>query len=75
MSTNAKRAIVALIGGLGFVFLLIGAIGHVYATTTYRSYYYVCLLVSRRCTSTILGTEKREILGSHIHSGMKQVQV
>ena len=34
MSVNAKRAIVALIGGLGFIFLLIGAIGHVYPTTT-----------------------------------------
>ena len=34
MSTNAKRAIVGLIGGLGLIFLLLGAIGHVYPTTT-----------------------------------------
>ncbi len=34
MPPNAKRSIVGLVGGLGFVFLLIGAIGHVYATTT-----------------------------------------
>ncbi len=34
MSTNAKRAIVGLIGGLGLIFLLLGAIGDVYPTTT-----------------------------------------
>ena len=46
MSTNAKRAIVGLIGGLGFVFLLIGAIGHVYATTTGVIIMFVCWLVA-----------------------------
>ena len=34
MSTNAKRAIVGFIGGLGFIFLLLGAIGDLYPTTT-----------------------------------------
>jgi len=34
MSTNAKRAIVGLFGGLGLIFLLLGAIGDVYPTTT-----------------------------------------
>jgi len=34
VSTNAKRAIVGLTGGLGFIFLLLGAIGDVYPTTT-----------------------------------------
>ena len=34
MSTNAKRAIVSLFGGLGLIFLLLGAIGNVYPTTT-----------------------------------------
>ena len=34
MSTNAKRAIVGLMGGLGLIFLLLGAIGDVYPTTT-----------------------------------------
>jgi len=46
MSTNAKRAIVGLIGGLGFVFLLIGAIGHVYATTTGVIIMFVCWLIA-----------------------------
>ena len=30
MSENAKRAIVALVGGLGLILLLIGALAHVY---------------------------------------------
>ena len=34
MSTNAKRAIVGLMGGLGLIFLLLGALGDVYPTTT-----------------------------------------
>ena len=34
MSINAKRAVVSLFGGLGLIFLLIGAIGHVYPTST-----------------------------------------
>ncbi len=34
MSTNAKRAIVGLFGGLGLIFLLLGAITDVYPTTT-----------------------------------------
>ena len=33
MSTNAKRAILALLGGLGLILLLIGAIAHVYDTS------------------------------------------
>ena len=46
MSVNAKRAVVSLIGGLGFIFLLIGAIGHVYATTTGVIIMFACWLVS-----------------------------
>ena len=32
MSENAKRAIVGLIGGLGLILLLIGALTHLYDT-------------------------------------------
>jgi hypothetical protein len=46
MSTNAKRAIVSLVGGLGLIFLLIGAIGHVYATTTGVIIMLACWLVA-----------------------------
>ncbi|MFC2038750.1 hypothetical protein ACFLUG_03155 [Chloroflexota bacterium] len=34
MSLNAKRAIVYVIGSLGFILLLLGAIADVYPTTT-----------------------------------------
>ncbi|MFC1872509.1 hypothetical protein ACFLYV_02170 [Chloroflexota bacterium] len=34
MSLNAKRAIVSLIGGLGFIALLLGVLADVYSTTT-----------------------------------------
>ncbi|MFC1954408.1 hypothetical protein ACFLVZ_01125 [Chloroflexota bacterium] len=34
MSTNAKRAIVYVIGGIGFIFLLLGTIADIYPTTT-----------------------------------------
>ena len=34
MSINAKRAIIGLVGGLGLIFLLLGAIGHIYPTST-----------------------------------------
>ena len=46
MSTNAKRAIVALTGGLGLIFLLLGAIGHVYPTSTGVIIMFCCWLVS-----------------------------
>ena len=46
MSVNAKRAVVGLIGGLGFIFLLIGAIGHVYGTTTGVIIMFACWLVA-----------------------------
>ena len=46
MSENAKRAIVGLIGGLGLIFLLIGALAHVYATTTGVIIMFVCWLVA-----------------------------
>ena len=46
MSVNAKRAIVGLIGGLGFIFLLLGAIGDVYATTTGVIIMFCCWLVA-----------------------------
>lgn len=34
MSRNAKVAIVRMLGGLGVMMILIGALAHVYATTT-----------------------------------------
>jgi len=46
MSTNAKRAIVGLVGGMGLIFLLIGALAHVYATTTGLIIMFVCWLVA-----------------------------
>jgi len=46
MSVNAKRAIVGLIGGLGFIFLLIGALAHVYPTTTGVIIMFVCWIVA-----------------------------
>jgi len=46
MSINAKRAIVGLIGGLGFIFLLLGAIGDVYPTTTGVIIMFGCWLVA-----------------------------
>jgi len=47
MSTNAKRAVVGLIGGLGLIFLLLGAIGDVYPTTTGVIIMFACWLVAR----------------------------
>jgi len=44
MSTNAKRAIVGLVGGMGLIFLLIGALTHVYPTTTGVIIMFVCWL-------------------------------
>ena len=46
MSTNAKRAVVGLIGGLGLIFLLLGAIGDVYPTTTGVIIMFACWLVA-----------------------------
>jgi len=46
MSENAKRAIVGLIGGLGLIFLLLGAIGDVYPTTTGVIIMFVCWLIA-----------------------------
>ena len=57
MSTNAKRAIVGLIGGLGLIFLLLGAIGDVYPTTTGVIIMLACWLVAG-VDGEILGTEK-----------------
>ena len=46
MSRNAKRAIIGLIGGLGFIFLLLGVIGDVYPTTTGVIIMFGCWLVA-----------------------------
>ena len=46
MSVNAKRAIVGLFGGLGFIFLLLGAIGDVYPTTTGVIIMFACWLIA-----------------------------
>jgi len=59
VSTNAKRAIVALIGGLGFIFLLLGAIGHVYATSTGVIIMFGCWLVAGVLTK-YWGLKKKE---------------
>jgi hypothetical protein len=45
MSTNAKRAIIGLIGGMGLIFLLIGAILHVYSTVIGVILMFSCWLV------------------------------
>jgi len=34
MSRNAKKAIVGALGGLGLVMILLGALAHIYPTTT-----------------------------------------
>ena len=34
MSKNSKRAIVSALGGLGLVMILLGALAHIYPTTT-----------------------------------------
>ena len=34
MSRNAKKAIVSALGGLGLVMILLGALAHIYPTTT-----------------------------------------
>jgi hypothetical protein len=46
MSVNAKRAIVGLFGGLGLLFLLLGAIGDVYPTTTGVIIMFGCWIIS-----------------------------
>ena len=46
MTVNAKRAIVGLIGGMGLIFLLIGALAHVYPTTIGVIIMFVCWLVA-----------------------------
>ena len=51
MSKNAKRAVVGLIGGLGFIFLLLVAIGDVYPTTTGVIIMFACWLVAGVMTS------------------------
>jgi lipopolysaccharide export LptBFGC system permease protein LptF len=59
MSLNTKRAIVYLIGGLGLIFLLIGAVGHVYATSTGVIIMFGCWLVSGVLAS-LWGIRKRK---------------
>lgn len=34
MSRNAKKAIVGALGGIGLVMILLGALAHIYPTTT-----------------------------------------
>lgn len=51
MSTNAKRAIISLLGGLGLIFLLLGAIGDVYPTTTGVIIMIACWVVAGAMTS------------------------
>ena len=46
MSTNAKRAIVGLIGGMGLILLLIGAMAHVYDTVIGVILMFACWLTA-----------------------------
>jgi hypothetical protein len=46
MSANAKRAIVALVGGLGLILLLLGAVGHLYETSIGVILMFACWLAA-----------------------------
>ena len=46
MSINAKRALVGLLGGMGLIFLLIGAMTSAYPTTIGVIIMFVCWLGS-----------------------------
>ena len=46
MSTNAKRAITGLIGGMGLILLLVGAVTHVYSTVIGVILMFACWLVA-----------------------------
>lgn len=46
MTKNAKKAIVGLVGGMGLILLLVGAIAHVYATVIGVILMFVCWLVA-----------------------------
>ena len=46
MTVNAKRAIVGLVGGLGLIFLLIGALTDVYRTVIGVIIMFVCWLLA-----------------------------
>ena len=46
MSDNARRAIVGLIGGMGLILLLVGALAHVYDTVIGVILMFVCWLVA-----------------------------
>ena len=45
MLENAKRAIVGLIGGMGLILLLVGAVTHVYSTVLGVILMFACWLV------------------------------
>lgn len=55
MKANEKGAIVKLVGGLGFIFLLVGVFTDWYDTKYWRTHY-VPLLATSRCASKVLGT-------------------
>ena len=66
MPENAKRAIVGLPGGMGFIFILLGALAHIYPVTT-------CVLIAFVCWlgSGVLARDwevKKKILESLIYS-------
>jgi len=46
VSTNAKRAIISLIGGMGLILLLVGAVTHVYSTVIGVILMFACWLVA-----------------------------
>ena len=46
MSTNAKRAITGLIGGMGLILLLVGAVAHIYSTVIGVILMFACWLVA-----------------------------
>ncbi|MFC2007933.1 hypothetical protein ACFLVB_05005 [Chloroflexota bacterium] len=57
MSVNAKRAIIGLFGGLGLIFLLLGAIGKIYPTTTGVIIMFGCWVIAGFLT-TLWGLKK-----------------
>ena len=46
MSENAKRAIVGLVGGMGLIFLLVGAMTDAFSTTTGVIIMFACWLIA-----------------------------
>jgi len=59
MSRNAKVAIVRMLGGLGVIMILLGALAHVYATTT-GVIIAICCWITCGILSRYWGLKKKE---------------